>query len=48
MKSLSKEYLVLFNAITELEESLAQMRERLIDVQREAEDLYLEEGESIS
>lgn len=48
MKSLSKEYLVLFNAITELEESLAQLRERLIDVQREAEDLYLEEGESIS
>lgn len=48
MKSLSKEYLVLFNAITELEESLAQLRERLIDVQREAEDLYLEEGESAS
>lgn len=48
MKSLSKEYLVLFNAITELEESLAQLRERLIDVQREAEDLYLEEGESLS
>lgn len=48
MKSLSKEYLMLFNAITDLEESLTQLRESLIAVQRQAEELYLEEDESVS
>ena len=43
MKTISKEYLLLFNAITDAEESLRQLRERLIFVQRQAEELYVEE-----
>lgn len=46
MKSLPKEYLLLFNAITDTEEILSQLRESLIAVQRQAEDLFLEEKES--
>lgn len=46
MKSLPKEYLLLFNAITDTEEILSQLRESLIAVQRQAEDLFLEEQES--
>lgn len=46
MKSLPKEYLLLFNAITDTEEMLSQLRESLIAVQRQAEDLFLEEQES--
>ncbi len=46
MKSLPKEYLLLFNAITDAEEMLSQLRESLIAVQRQAEDLFLEEKES--
>jgi len=41
MKSLSKEYLLLFNAITDAEETLAQLRESLMAVQRQAEELFL-------
>ena len=41
-----KAYLILFNAITDAEEILAQLRQTLIDTQRRAEELYLEqEGE---
>ena len=43
MKTISKEYLLLFNAITDAEETLCQLRERLINIQRQAEELYLEE-----
>ena len=43
MKTISKEYLFLFNAITDAEETLCQLRERLINIQRQAEELYLEE-----
>lgn len=46
MKSLPKEYLLLFNAITDAEEMLSQLRESLIAVQQQAEDLFLEEQES--
>lgn len=46
MKSLPKEYLLLFNAITDTEEMLSQLRESLIAVQQQAEDLFLEEQES--
>ncbi len=42
MKSISKEYLLLFNAITDTEESLRKLRERLMDIQQRAEELYLE------
>ncbi len=41
----SKEYLLLFNTITDLEQSLQELRERLVLVQCEAEELYLESKE---
>ncbi len=43
MQNPSKEYLLLFNTITDLEQSLEELRERLVLVQCEAEELYLEE-----
>lgn len=43
MTSLSKEYLLLFNAVTDTERALSQLREALLDVQRQAEELFLEE-----
>lgn len=42
MKSISKEYVLLFNAITDAEETLGQLREKLMFVQRQAEELYLQ------
>ena len=46
MKPISKEYLLLFNAITSAEETLGQLRESLMEVQRQAEELFLEEEEA--
>ena len=43
MKTISREYLLLFNAMTDVEESLRQLREGLMDIQRQAEELFLEE-----
>lgn len=43
---LSKEYLLLFNAITDAEEALTQLREELVAAQRQAEDLFLGEKEA--
>ena len=43
MKPLSKEYLLLFNAITDVEETLHTLQEKLILIQQQAEELYLEE-----
>lgn len=45
MKSISKEYVLLFNAVTDAEETLCQLRERLMFIQRQAEELFLEEDE---
>ena len=45
MKTISKEYLLLFRAITDTEETLRQLRERLIFAQRQAEELYLQDDE---
>lgn len=42
MSAISKEYLLLFNAITNAEETLCQLRESLMDAQRQAEELFLE------
>ncbi|MBD5147443.1 MAG: hypothetical protein HDT19_01390 [Oscillibacter sp.] len=42
MQTISREYLLLFNAITDAEESLYQLRARLIEAQRQAEELFLE------
>lgn len=44
MTALSKEYLLLFNAVTDAEQTLAQLRESLLEVQRQAEELFLEES----
>lgn len=46
MNELPKEYLVLFNALTDTEETLARLRERLIAVQQQAEELFVREDES--
>ena len=42
MTALSKEYLLLFNAVTDTERSLALLRENLLEAQRQAEELFLE------
>lgn len=38
---ITKEYLVLFNAITDIEQALESLRLRLIATQQEAEELYI-------
>ena len=43
MTALSKEYLLLFNAVTDAERTLFQLREALLESQRQAEELFLEE-----
>lgn len=45
MQTITREYLLLFNAITDAEEALYQLRVKLIEAQRQAEELFLE-GES--
>ena len=42
MTLLSKEYLLLFNAVTDAERTLSQLRESLLEAQRQAEELLLE------
>ncbi|MCI9003002.1 MAG: hypothetical protein HFG03_09265 [Oscillibacter sp.] len=44
MTVISKEYLLLFNIVTDTEKSLAQLRETLLEAQRQAEELFLEES----
>lgn len=41
MNGLSKEYLLLFNAVTETVLTLDRLREELLRVQQQAEELYL-------
>lgn len=43
MSAIPKEYLLLFNAVTDAEQTLAQLRESLLKAQRQAEELFLEE-----
>lgn len=43
MKDISKEYLLLFNTITDTEEILRQLRAKLVAAQQQAERLFLEE-----
>ena len=47
MAEISKEYVLLFNAITETEQTLRQLQERLMFVQRQAEELYLQAEEEV-
>ena len=46
MKTISKEYLLLFNALTDAEEALRKLREQLMEIQRQAEELFLEETDA--
>ena len=46
MDNISKEYLILFNAITDAEHELERMRKKLIRVQQQAEELFIERGEN--
>ena len=39
----TKKNTLLFNAMTDAEETLAHLRQTLIDAQRQAEELYLEQ-----
>ena len=41
MQKVSKEYLLLFNAITDAEESLCRLRAELMAAQQQAEELYI-------
>lgn len=45
MQPISQEYLTLFNAITDAEESLQKILEDLMSAQQQAEELYLERVE---
>lgn len=42
MSDISKEYLLLFNTITDVEETLRALRAQLISAQQRAEALFLE------
>ena len=44
MNAPKKEYLFLFNALTDTEEALQQLRRDLMAVQQRAEELFLEEA----
>lgn len=44
MENVTREYVLLFNAITDAEDTLRQLRERLLLVQCQAEELYIENG----
>lgn len=46
MTSISKEYLFLFNALTDLQESLEQLRMQTLFLQQQAEELFLQ-GEEV-
>jgi len=41
MDAIKKEYALLFNAITDAENTLEQLRDRLISAQQQAEELFL-------
>lgn len=45
MLNIPKEYSLLFNAITDAEESLRRLQVSLMEAQRRAEELFIEEGE---
>ena len=42
MQSISKEYLFLFNTLSDAADSLTQLRASLMDAQRQAEELFLQ------
>ena len=46
MQNIPREYLVLFNAITDAEEALRRLQVSLMEAQRRAEDLFIEAGDA--
>lgn len=46
MKTISKEYLLLFNTISDVEETLRQLQESLVAAQRQAEELFLDTADA--
>ena len=48
MGNISKEYLFLFNTITNTEQALEQLRQQLIAAQQYTEDLFLEESDALA
>lgn len=45
MKTIAKEYLLLFNAITDAQATLRQLQEALMFAQQQAEELFLSDEE---
>lgn len=45
MQTISKEYILLFNALTDAEEALRQLESRLIEAQQQAEELFLDKSD---
>jgi len=45
VENLTKEYLVLFNAIIDTQNSLEELRSKLISALNKAEELYISQGE---
>lgn len=41
MNDISREYLLLFNAISDAEKSLEELKQKLVLAQQKAEDLYI-------
>ena len=46
MQTINQEYTLLFNALTDTEETLHQLRQRLNTIQQQAEELFLARDES--
>ena len=44
MSEITKEYLVLFRAMTQAEQALEELRQKLMDAQRLAEEIYISGG----
>ena len=45
MKNISREYVLLFNTITEVERTLELLRQELIRAQQQAEEFFMESDE---
>lgn len=45
MQTIAKEYLLLFNTLTDAEETLHKLEARLMEAQRQAEELFMENAD---
>lgn len=46
MSNITQEYLVLFRAVTEAEQALEELRNRMIEAQQLAEEIYISRDET--